>query len=180
MTTGTKQDKIIDAYVELLSEHGTAEATIDATARLSGLSKAGLLHHFPSRQALDDGLVSRLRTLIDEDVAAMAHDPKQAVHYYLASSLDDSSSLERMVVAATRLAQRGHEEAAQALRSGRDQWYAVLLEALGDPALAKLALLAGDGLSYHQDITRGERDGFVTANTLDELVALLQNRQTAS
>ena len=40
--------------------------------------------------------------------------------------------------------------------------------------------LAGDDLSYHQDITRGERDGFVTANTLDELVALLQNRQTAS
>lgn len=180
MTTGSKQDKIIEAYVALLSEHGAHEATIDATARLSGLSKAGLLHHFPSRQALDAGLVSRLRTLIEEDVATMARIPERAVHYYLASSLDDASYLERMVVAATRLAQRGHEEAAQTLRFGRDRWYAVLVDALGDPALAKLALLAGDGLSYHLDITRGQGDGFVTDSTLDDLVAMLENRQTAS
>ncbi|MFJ7750788.1 TetR/AcrR family transcriptional regulator [Arthrobacter sp. NPDC097144] len=180
MTTGSKQDNIIDSYVALLSEQGLHDATIEATARHCGLSKAGLLHHFPSRQALDAGLVSRLRTLIDDDVAAMAQAPERAVHYYLASSLDEASPLERMVVAATRLAQSGNEEAAQVLRSGRDRWYALLVEALGDPALAKLALLAGDGLSYHLDITRGARDGFMGEGTLDELVALLVNRQPAA
>lgn len=179
MSTDSKQDQIIDAYVALLCEHGSPEATIDATARRSGLSKAGLLHHFPSRQALDDGLVSRLQALIDADVAAMAREPEKAVHYYLSSSLEEASPLERMVVAATRLAQRGHEDAARTLRIGRDRWYAILVESLGDPALAKLALLAGDGLSYHLDITRGAGDGFVTNGTVEELVTLLQNRQPA-
>lgn len=174
MTAGTKQDAIIDAYVALLAEHGAREATIDATARRSGLSKAGLLHYFPSRQALDAELVLRLRGLIEQDVAAMAAHPDRAVHYYLASSLEQDSALERMVVAATRLAQRGHEDAGRVLRFGRDQWYGVLLDALGDPALARLALLAGDGLSYHQDIGRQADDTFLNDATLDELVHLVE------
>lgn len=173
MTAGTKQDAIIDAYVALLAEHGAREATIDATARRSGLSKAGLLHYFPSRQALDTELVQRLRVLIEADVAAMASDPDQAVRYYLASSLEENSQLERMVVAATRLAQRGHEEAGQVLRFGRDEWFSVLLDSLGDPALAKLALLAGDGLSYHLDIGRQGGDGFIDETTLDQMVRLV-------
>lgn len=180
MTTDSKQDQIIDAYVALLCEHGPQEATIDATARRSGLSKAGLLHHFPSRQALDDGLVSRLRTLIDADVETMAREPEKAVHYYLSSSLDGASTLERMVVAATRLAQRGHNEAAEALRFGRDRWYAILVDSLGDPALAKLALLAGDGLSYHLDITQGAGDSFISNGTVEGLVTLLQHRRSAT
>ncbi len=173
MSTATKQEIILDAYVALLYEHGAREATIDATAKRSGLSKAGLLHHFRSRQALDTELVRRLNELIDADVATMSADPAQAVHYYFASSMEEDSPLERMVVAATRLAQRGNEDASAALRRGRDLWYQVLNDALGDPVLAKLALLAGDGVSYHLDISRGHQDGFLDAGTVQQLVRQL-------
>ncbi len=173
MSTATKQEIILDAYVALLYEHGAREATIDATAKRSGLSKAGLLHHFRSRQALDTELVRRLNELIDADVAAMLADPAQAVHYYFASSLEEDSPLERMVVAATRLAQRGNDQASAALRRGRDLWFQVLNDSLGDPVLAKLALLAGDGVSYHLDISRGHQDQFLTADTVKQLVQLL-------
>ena len=115
----------------------------------------------------------RLNELIDADVATMSADPAQAVHYYFASSMEEDSPLERMVVAATRLAQRGNEDASAALRRGRDLWYQVLNDALGDPVLAKLALLAGDGVSYHLDISRGHQDGFLTADTLQQLVRQL-------
>ncbi|MFJ2619807.1 TetR/AcrR family transcriptional regulator [Glutamicibacter sp. NPDC087344] len=176
MSTATKQEIILDAYVALLYEHGAREATIDATAKRSGLSKAGLLHHFRSRQALDTELVRRLNELIDADVAAMLADPAQAVHYYFASSLEEDSPLERIVVAATRLAQRGNDQASAALRRGRDLWFQVLNDSLGDPVLAKLALLAGDGVSYHLDISRGHQDQFLTADTVKQLVQLLAQR----
>ena len=176
MSTATKQEIILDAYVALLYERGAREATIEATAKRSGLSKAGLLHYFRSRQALDTELVRRLNELIDADVAAMLADPAQAVHYYFASSMEEDSPLERMVVAATRLAQRGNQEASAALRRGRDRWFEVLNDSLGDPLLAKLALLAGDGISYHLDISRGHRDEFLTADTARQLVQHLTGR----
>lgn len=172
-STATKQEIILEAYVGLLYDHGTREATIDATAKRSGLSKAGLLHHFRSRKALDTELVRRLNELIDADVEAMRADLSQAVHYYFASSMEEESPLERMVVAATRLAKSGNDDAAVALRRGRDLWFQVLNEALGDPVLAKLALLAGDGVSYHLDISRGNHDEFLTADTITQLVKQL-------
>lgn len=175
-STATKQEIILEAYVGLLYDHGTREATIDATAKRSGLSKAGLLHHFPSRQALDTELVRRLNELIDADVAAMRADLSQAVHYYFTSSMEEESPLERMVVASTRLAQRGNADASAALRRGRDLWFQVLNEALGDPVLAKLALLAGDGVSYHLDISRGNQDGFLTPDTIEQLVLRLRQK----
>jgi len=173
-SAATKQEIILEAYIGLLYDHGTREATIEATAKRSGLSKAGLLHHFSSRQALDTELVRRLNELIDADVAAMRTDLSQAVHYYFTSSMEEESPLERMVVASTRLAQRGNADASAALRRGRDLWFQVLNEALGDPVLAKLALLAGDGVSYHLDISRGNQDGFLTPDTIEQLVLRLR------
>ena len=42
---------------ELVLEHGLANLTLDAVAKASGVSKGGLLHHFPSKQHLLDGLI---------------------------------------------------------------------------------------------------------------------------
>ncbi len=104
----------------------------------------------------------------------MSADLSSAVSYYFTSSLDYDSELEQLVVAINRLGQSGNSEATETLRWARDSWYAVLLEALGDPTLAKLALLAGDGISYHLDITVDKDDGFVTEETLTDMVAAIQ------
>ena len=60
---------------ELILEHGLANLTLDAVAKASSISKGGLLHHFPSKQHLLDGLIldlherfrHRLRELADAD-----------------------------------------------------------------------------------------------------------------
>src|SRR5690606_13182471 len=39
--------KVLDAFVSILLEHGERAATLDAVAAAAGVSKGGLLYHFP-------------------------------------------------------------------------------------------------------------------------------------
>ncbi|GGL74516.1 TetR/AcrR family transcriptional regulator [Curtobacterium sp. Csp1] len=58
--------QILDAAEQLLAAHGTA-VSIAAVAVKAGVSKSGLLHHFPSRDALLVAVADRgLRTLVTE------------------------------------------------------------------------------------------------------------------
>lgn len=172
----SKPRQIISVYIDLLVDAGVRAASLDAVAREVNLSKAGLLHHFPSRRALDAGLLSHVSDLVDVDIAAMRDAPCGAVHYYLASSFEAESELERAVVAATRLAQSGSEAAGETLRSASGRWYRVLVEETGDPLLAKFVLLAGDGVSYHTDIAPGQEQ-LVTRGDITAFVGLVDRLQ---
>lgn len=60
------RQQILDAAEELIATQGTA-ATIAAVALRADVSKSGLLHHFPSREALLLAVAERgLHGLIDE------------------------------------------------------------------------------------------------------------------
>jgi AcrR family transcriptional regulator len=47
-----RQDQILDVAFELFATEGVRATTIARVAERSGLSEAGLLHHFPSKDAL--------------------------------------------------------------------------------------------------------------------------------
>jgi len=58
--------QVLDAAEELIAAQGTA-ASIAAVAARAGVSKSGLLHHFPSRDALLLAVAERgLQGLVDE------------------------------------------------------------------------------------------------------------------
>lgn len=48
--------QLLDVAGQLLMDEGVKGLTLDAVAKRSGVSKGGLLHHFPNRQALLVGL----------------------------------------------------------------------------------------------------------------------------
>lgn len=52
-------EKMLDAAHEVVLREGMGRLTIDAVAKVAGLSKAGLLHHFPSKDALVLAMVTR-------------------------------------------------------------------------------------------------------------------------
>ena len=49
----------LDAADALLSEHGLAAFTLEAVAARAGISKGGLLYHFPTKEALLSDLMRR-------------------------------------------------------------------------------------------------------------------------
>jgi AcrR family transcriptional regulator len=53
------RDKMLDAAEIVVERQGIANLTLDAVAAEAGISKGGLLHHFPSKDQLVEALVVR-------------------------------------------------------------------------------------------------------------------------
>src|SRR5580698_1324857 len=60
--------RIIDAAEEVVLRDGVARLTLDAAAAEAGLSKGGVLYHFPSRDALVAGMVGKIIEEFDADI----------------------------------------------------------------------------------------------------------------
>ncbi|KSV95025.1 MULTISPECIES: TetR/AcrR family transcriptional regulator [Sinorhizobium/Ensifer group] len=70
------RQQLLEVAARLSHEQGVAGITLDAVSQAAGVSKGGLLHHFPNKLALLDGLFDDLVTRFDREIeAAMAHDP---------------------------------------------------------------------------------------------------------
>ncbi len=57
--TETK-DKILEAAAKIINIEGVFSLTLEAVAKQAGISKGGLLYHFPSKDALLQGMVDYL------------------------------------------------------------------------------------------------------------------------
>ena len=54
---------ILDRAAALFARHGVDQTSVQAVADAVGLSKAGLLHHFPSKDALHEAVRAQVETL---------------------------------------------------------------------------------------------------------------------
>ena len=58
--TSNQRPKILEAAFSVVSSAGAANLTIDAVAERAGVSKGGLLYHFPSKRALLLGMLESM------------------------------------------------------------------------------------------------------------------------
>lgn len=65
----TTRDRLLDAAEKLVVEHGALALTLDAVAAEAGVSKGGLLYHFPSKDKLAAALVERAIARVDSALA---------------------------------------------------------------------------------------------------------------
>ncbi|PDT42214.1 MULTISPECIES: TetR/AcrR family transcriptional regulator [Sinorhizobium] len=69
------RQQLLDVAARLSFEEGIAAVTLDKVSQVAGVSKGGLLHHFPNKLALLDGLFDELVARFDRAIeAAMADD----------------------------------------------------------------------------------------------------------
>jgi AcrR family transcriptional regulator len=59
MVDRESRDRMLDAAETVVVRQGIANLTLDAVAAEAGLSKGGLLHHFPSKDRLIEAMVTR-------------------------------------------------------------------------------------------------------------------------
>lgn len=143
------RDRILDSFEAILSTNGERSATLDAVAAHAGVSKGGLLYHFPNRDALTSGLLERLNMLADVDVAAMSSAPEGPSIYYVSTSCIVGSAFDRALVAATRLGMEKHPDARSTIRSIQERWLRLIRTEVGDDGTAAAIMLLGDGMYYN-------------------------------
>ncbi|MEW5812105.1 MAG: helix-turn-helix domain-containing protein [Actinomycetota bacterium] len=145
----SSRDRILDAYADLLAEEGERFATVDAVAARAGVSKGGVLYHFPSKDHLAAAVCERLDTLAADDARAMRTAAEGPARYYVRSSHYAGTRLDRTLVAVSRLRQAGDARAWAAIEAAAADWLAILHEAIGDLDTARAVKLIGDGLYYN-------------------------------
>lgn len=143
------RDRLLDAAEDLVSAQGATNLTLDAVAKAAGVSKGGLLYHFPTKDALLQAMVDRHLEEVDRRVAALvAGGGRYATNPVLAyvHALLETIPAKRAVGAALLAASATNPALMQPCR----QHYARSLERLGALPCgferAATVLLAVDGL----------------------------------
>ena len=88
---------------------------------------------------------------------------------------DTDKTRDRAYVATSRLAQGNHPRARDTLTHLQEEWAAVILEAVGDPAVARAVLLIGDGLYYNSALQPWLGGSAPADDALDALIHVVDD-----
>ncbi len=145
------RDTILAAAEAVVVKAGTGQLTLDAVAAEAGISKGGLLHRFPSKEALLEAMVTRQTERHDEMVrearAMLPDTPGKELCAYILAALHDAADTKR--VCSALLAAAANEP--RLLAPVRAHYRARLAEMAatatgGNLARAAAVCLATDGL----------------------------------
>lgn len=64
---GARREAVLDAAEALVLDTGAAHLTMDAVAARAGVSKGGVLHHFPTKSHLIQAMLDRLLAVFEAD-----------------------------------------------------------------------------------------------------------------
>ncbi|MEV6398757.1 TetR/AcrR family transcriptional regulator [Streptomyces sp. NPDC051907] len=143
------RDRLLDAVERLLVKGGVDAVRLDAVASEAGVSKGGLLHHFPSKHALVEGVVQRLVDRFEAVLPDPGAPPGAYTRAWLDASIpaaapEEGDELPDEVPVAL-LAAAGGPEVLDVLRRHYRRWQE-RLEADGlAPGVSSLVRMAVDG-----------------------------------
>lgn len=143
------RDRLLDAVERILVRDGVESVRLDAVAREAGVSKGGLLHHFPSKQDLVRGVVERLADRFEAALPEAGAPPGAFTLAWLRASIPtesptgDRSGADQVPLAL--LAAAGGPDVLAALRARYARWQLRLADDGLEPAVADLVRMAVDG-----------------------------------
>ncbi|ANE04803.1 TetR/AcrR family transcriptional regulator [Corynebacterium crudilactis] len=149
----SKKELILRTAISYIGEHSLEALSYDTLAEATGLSKSGLIYHFPSRHALLLGMHELLADDWDQQLRAIARDPE-----------DPLERLRAVVVTLTENVSRpellllidapSHPDFLHAWRTVNHKWIPDTedLENNAHKQAVYLVQLAADGLFVHDYI----------------------------
>ncbi|WP_017559756.1 TetR/AcrR family transcriptional regulator [Nocardiopsis baichengensis] len=174
MSTGTTRDRILDALEGILIDEGLSAVTLESVAAAAGVSKGGLLYHFPSKAAMMTGLIRRLADRAEEEFRETEESGEGVVRTFLRTSLPSSkheAELYWSIIAALRSKESMTDEARDLVRYFFEEWARLLHEELDDPVLAETVRLVGDGLYLSSIAGLAQPDPELLRQVMDRLIA---------
>jgi AcrR family transcriptional regulator len=149
-------DLIVDAAEDVVVEAGASHMTLEAVAARAGVSKGGLLHHFPSKEALLEAMIGRLiekrelsrKKVLDE----LPDSPTRKLKAYILSGLIRDPKADR--VGAPILAALAHNpKLAEPVRKIIKKRYAEFVSEDVKFERAIVLALAADGLLFQEVVS---------------------------
>lgn len=150
-STSIRSSELLAAANKVVVKHGVSALTLDAVAAEAGVSKGGLLHYFPSKEAL---IARMVQQALDKFVEALnqelANDPAPQTSghwvraYIRATAIDDQENYElHFNLLAANFT---NPELLKPMRDFWNECHTKILSSGLDPAVATMIRLAMDGL----------------------------------
>lgn len=171
----TTKDLILDAAENVVARDGAGRLTIDAVAAESGVSKGGVLYHYPNKIALLQAMVERMVTSIRDDLAAAEAAAKAAgepVMPHIVAAMFERVETKNQVSNALLAASSEHPELLDTACAILNTEFERLAEEAPDPVLANVILLAVDGMKLGELLGLSRMDGSLRAQILQRLTEL--------
>lgn len=146
----SNRDKILAAVVRLIERDGFTAVTFDAVAAETGITRGGIIYHFPSREELILATHHHLAREWEEQLRALAPDPESPSDRYTAyiqSCTRDATRAELLMM----LESIKDERQTQVWSALIDHWAPPVPKDDDPVAMAHfLARIAADGLWAHR------------------------------
>ncbi len=170
------RDRLLDAAEQVVARHGVGHLTLDAVAHEAGVSKGGLLYHFPAKSALIAAIVERHTTRCETDQATAAAADPQAVgaftRAYLSARTKPPDPRKEPVHAAVLAALGTDPEYLDPLRQRIAEWQSRLESDGIDPATASIVRLAIDGLTVGRLLKVAVPEGKLRERVIEKLLSM--------
>jgi AcrR family transcriptional regulator len=151
-TPTSTRERVLDAAEELVLRDGITALTLERAAREAGLSKGGVLYHFPSRNTMISAMVRRLVDQLESGLPERRRGvgPGSLTRAYIADCFESGPDELRQRtdrLGAALLAEASAEpDLLEPLREVFASWQEQIVDDGLDPALATVIRLAADGL----------------------------------
>ena len=169
-------DVIVDAAENVVVEAGASHMTLDAVAARAGVSKGGLLHHFPTKEALLEAMIGRLIEKREESRRKILNDlpdsPTRELKAYVLAALARDRKVDR--VGAPILAALAHNpKLAQPIREIIKKRYAEFVSKGVKFERAVIFALATDGLLFHEVVSLSPFTEEQRSRVVEELLRMI-------
>ena len=176
----TAREPILDAASRVIAEMGARHMTLEAVAREAGVSKGGLLYHFPSKDELLTAMVERYVGRLAEaapvsDAADGADLVRNLIRHRIAarSQKGDLRTAHGMLAAVAE-----HPSLVEPLRVYHDRLWARIKASGVDAERMLLPWFALEGLLFHEVINTSPLDAEERERVIGEILTLLSKATT--
>ncbi|MBM7551342.1 TetR/AcrR family transcriptional regulator [Thalassobacillus pellis] len=149
MGRNSRKLDILEAASKIVTDRGIFNLTLEAVAEEAGISKGGLLYHFPSKEALVQGMVEHLAGNYREKISKNAKEDAEEKGKWTRSFLDvtfNQSYQNKDMNAGLLAAKAVNSDLLEPIREAYKQWQHNIENDGLDPVKATIIRLAIDGM----------------------------------
>ena len=179
MNRNSKRAEILKVACRLVRRHGASHLTLDAVAKEAGVSKGGLLYHFPTKESLIQAALDDFLDRFDSETDAEASrnpslDNRWAQAYLIKTFEIDKEDLE---MSFGILAAASNQPALlDPMRERYVLWQSRMTAECRDPVEATVARLAADGLFFCELFGFAPLDPELRSKVLAYLMTMVKSR----
>ncbi len=146
------RDSVLRAATQIIVRHGMNAFTIEAVAQEAGVTKGGVLHHFPSKEALVDGMLDQVIQSFNQRLTAElkeeeAEQPGRWLRAYIRSVFSMQYE-DRNIIPALAAAFAADHHIVDRIRVEMEKSQQAAIDDQIDPITATIVRLAVDGIVF--------------------------------